>query len=132
MAHYNLVSAAAATGKTKSTILKAIKTGRISANRDDLGGWAIDPAELHRVYPLVSEKPSSEPRDTGETANEIEVLKARLEAKDEQLRQIGDERDHLRDLLADANRRVDAKDAQIAALLPAPVPRRGLFGLFRR
>ena len=48
---HNLVSAAAATGVNRSTILRAIKAGRISAQRDETNGWQIDPAELHRVFP---------------------------------------------------------------------------------
>jgi GH24 family phage-related lysozyme (muramidase) len=42
---HNLVSAAAATGVNRSTILRAIKAGRISAQRDETNGWQIDPAE---------------------------------------------------------------------------------------
>jgi hypothetical protein len=48
---YTLGQAARATGKAKPTIARAIQTGRISASRADDGSWAIDPAELHRVYP---------------------------------------------------------------------------------
>src|SRR6516225_11949611 len=48
---HNLVSAAAATGVNRSTILRAIKAGRISGQRDETNGWEIDPAELHRVFP---------------------------------------------------------------------------------
>jgi len=48
---YNLASAAAATGVNRSTVLRAIKAGRLSAQRDETGGWQIDPAELHRVFP---------------------------------------------------------------------------------
>src|SRR5262249_3168939 len=43
---YNLASAAAATGVNRSTVLRAIKAGRLSAQRDETGGWQIDPAEL--------------------------------------------------------------------------------------
>lgn len=130
---YNLVSAAAATGKTKSTILKAIKNGRISASKDELGGWSIDPAELHRVYPVVSVNRPSERGDTGETVNETEVLKARLDAmsellrsKDELLEQVQGERDNLRD-----------QNARLTALLPRPEPvaepkKRGLLGWLKR
>ncbi|CAK0765202.1 conserved hypothetical protein [Gammaproteobacteria bacterium] len=42
--------AADSTGKSKSSILRAIQSGRISAQRDDLGQWLIDPSELYRVY----------------------------------------------------------------------------------
>ena len=43
-------SSAGATGRTKPTILRAIQLGKISAQKDEHGGWQIDPAELHRVY----------------------------------------------------------------------------------
>jgi excisionase family DNA binding protein len=43
-------SAAELTGKDRSTILRAIETGRLSATRDDRGHYLIDPAELERVY----------------------------------------------------------------------------------
>jgi excisionase family DNA binding protein len=54
---YTLGQAAKATGMSKSTILRAIKSSKISANKSDSGGeWTIDPAELHRVYPPVAER----------------------------------------------------------------------------
>ena len=49
---YTLGQAAKAVGKAKGTISNAIKSGRLSANRNDKGQYEIDPAELHRVYPL--------------------------------------------------------------------------------
>jgi hypothetical protein len=50
---YTLGEAARASGKSKSTIAKAIKSGRISAVRGVDGSYQIDPAELHRVYPVT-------------------------------------------------------------------------------
>jgi len=41
MAQYTLTEAAKATGKSKSTILRSIRAGRISAVRDELSG--LDP-----------------------------------------------------------------------------------------
>ena len=38
-------------GKHKSTVLDAIRKGRLSAHRDEKNQWQIDPAELFRVYP---------------------------------------------------------------------------------
>jgi hypothetical protein len=52
---YSLKQAAEATGKTKTTILRAIQTSKISATKDTLGAWQIDPAELHRVYKPVGD-----------------------------------------------------------------------------
>jgi excisionase family DNA binding protein len=51
---YTLGEAAKATGLTKPTLSKAIKSGRISAVRNDNGSYTIDPSELHRVFPPAS------------------------------------------------------------------------------
>jgi hypothetical protein len=48
---YTLAEAAQACGVNRSTILRAIKSGRISGQRDDAGVWSVEPAELHRVFP---------------------------------------------------------------------------------
>ena len=37
-----------------SAPLRAIKAGRLSATRDDIGQWAIDPSELFRVFPALA------------------------------------------------------------------------------
>ena len=50
---YSLVEAATACGINRSTVLRAIKAGKISASKDEQGEWRIEPAELHRVYPPV-------------------------------------------------------------------------------
>src|SRR5947209_18963422 len=51
---YTLTEDAQATGKVRSTIFKACKTGKISYVTDEHAEIRIDPAELHRVYPPVS------------------------------------------------------------------------------
>ena len=59
---YNLATAALATGVNKSTILRAIKAGRLSATRDETG-WTIEVAELHRVFaPLPAAATAEQPR----------------------------------------------------------------------
>ena len=40
-------------GLTKHAILKAIREGRISANKNENGQWVIEPVELYRVYEPV-------------------------------------------------------------------------------
>lgn len=51
---YTLGKAAKTTGKSKTSILRGIRKGLFSANKDEfLGVWQIDPSELHRVYPLI-------------------------------------------------------------------------------
>jgi helix-turn-helix protein len=48
---YTLAEAAAACGLDKSTVRRAVRSGRISGTRDDLGVWHVEAAELHRVFP---------------------------------------------------------------------------------
>lgn len=45
---YSLAAAAAATGLNKTSILRAIKSGKISGTKDALGQWWVE-AELDRV-----------------------------------------------------------------------------------
>ena len=52
---YTLGQAAKVVGMSKTSILRSIKAGRISAGRDEFGQWAIEPCELHRVYPALTE-----------------------------------------------------------------------------
>src|SRR5262245_23794774 len=46
---YSLEAAAAATGLNKASILRAIKSRKISGRKDALGRWWVEPAELHRL-----------------------------------------------------------------------------------
>jgi excisionase family DNA binding protein len=59
---YTLGQAAKATGKTKSTIQRAVKSGKISAYFDG-HAYAIDPAELHRVFLPLDQKDGYERND---------------------------------------------------------------------
>src|SRR3954463_8930068 len=50
MATLSIRDAARQAGVSRSSILRAIQSGRMSAPRKDDGGYAIDPAELFRVF----------------------------------------------------------------------------------
>jgi excisionase family DNA binding protein len=52
-----LAEAAQATGLNRSTILRAIKGGRITGTRDESGAWVVEPVELQRVFPPASATP---------------------------------------------------------------------------
>jgi excisionase family DNA binding protein len=86
---YTLGEAAKATGKSKATISKAIKSGRISAHKDETGTFHIDPSELHRVYPPTASSEQDEtPVNTpvkSDIDGTIRELQARLEAAHERL-----------------------------------------------
>lgn len=78
---YTLGEAARATGLNKTTVLKAIRTGKISGMKDEHGQWSIEPCELHRVYPPRSEATGAdnEHGNDGQPTN-IEVQLAELRA----------------------------------------------------
>lgn len=121
---YTLGEAAKATGKSKATISKAIKSGRISAKKDETGTFCIDPAELHRVYaPTVSiehnETPKATPEDR-EKSGLIRELQARLEAANERL---ADKEEIISDLREDR----DKWRQQATALLTDQRPRSGFW-----
>lgn len=99
----SLREAAGQAGTSKSTILRAIQSGRLSANRTDEGGYSIDPSELNRVYPARSAPVAGErhaDRSTGQDASppappvsseatvELRVRNATLEAELSALRLI--------------------------------------------
>ena len=81
---YTLGIAARGTGPSKSTIHRAIKAGRVSAGRSDTGDYAIDPADLHRVFPPVDAAARSGNDCVTQNANpseqgEVALRHARLE-----------------------------------------------------
>lgn len=86
---YTLGEAAKATGKSKATISKAIKSGRVSAHKDESGTFHIDPSELHRVYPPADFSERLETHTNTPTRMNIDgtirELQARLEAAHERL-----------------------------------------------
>jgi excisionase family DNA binding protein len=115
---YTLGQAAKATGKSKPTIQRAIKSGSISAAKADDGSYEINPSELHRVFPPVTSASNAEqalkqsvpPSDTVALQREIELLRERLTDKDGV---IDDLRQRL-DTEAEERRRTQA---QLTALL---------------
>lgn len=82
--------AAKRTGKSVPTITRAIKSGKISAEKSGSGGYLIDPAELFRVFPAVaklnaetlpmlkSETPRLPPSETHPLQEKVASLEAAL------------------------------------------------------
>ena len=97
---YTLGEAANAVGKSKATISKAIKTGRISAQKQKNGSYQIDPAELHRVYPPVSSTVESErletPSETAEKLRESIELELKLQAAEKRIAELEEDREQWR------------------------------------
>jgi len=98
---YTLGEAAKAAGKSKATISKAIKTGKISATKNDNGSFSIDPSELHRVYPappLSTERSEQSDTPQSKRLNETEIiaLRVKLEAAEKRIEDLEEDREHWR------------------------------------
>jgi hypothetical protein len=50
----SLAKAAQLSGKSKPTLCRWIKAGRLSANRNEDGSYQIDPSERARVFPFFA------------------------------------------------------------------------------
>ena len=112
---YTLGTAAKATGKSKTTIQRAISKGKISAQKDQDGSYSIDPSELHRVFPRVTDETVSSDSnlDTSRPHDETPELRAKIEALEAMLVR---EREALDEVREDR----DAWKQQATALLEAP------------
>lgn len=99
--HYSLKQAAKVTGKDRSTIQRAIKSGRLSAKTTEAGTYEIDPAELHRVFPFVvrneGESVATQQNAPPATAGENRELAATIEHLRDLLSRIEGERDEWRE-----------------------------------
>lgn len=98
---YTLGQAAKAVGKSKATLSKAIKSGKMSAVRQDDGSFSIDPSELHRVYPptppsTVHSEQSETPQETAVNTNEIIELRVKLEAAHKRIEDLEEDREEWR------------------------------------
>lgn len=101
----SLSEAAKATAQSKSTIWRSIKAGRLSATRTDTGEFQIDPAELHRVFPIgtaeqrvstaAAKRDATAADRAGTAVLEVEIagLKAMAEMLRDQLSETRKDRD---------------------------------------
>lgn len=133
---YTLGEAAKATGKNKSTINRAIKAGRISAERQADGSYRIDPAELHRVFPVqpgYAPAPVAMHQQTTPQSNPVAlaVLEERVAQLETQLRNAEQQRDQWHEqaerltmLLGAAQPSQPTPDAQPQPVASAPEPLR--------
>lgn len=99
MPELSLSQAAKLTGKSKSTINRAIKTGKFSATRHDDGSYSIDPAELARVFeiepPEGAKRRDAEPDGT-RLRERIETLETMLNREREVSADLKEDRDRWR------------------------------------
>lgn len=120
---YTLNEAAKATGKSKTTIHRALKSGKVSATKMDSGAYAIEPAELHRVFPPVPTERNAERSDRNDAEhprNDQRTLHIQLEIIEKERER---ERQQLQEMIADLREDRDRWRQQATALLEDKRPR---------
>jgi hypothetical protein len=92
-----LNQAAREAGRSKATILEAIRGGRLSAPKDELGRYQIDHAELFRVYQPTTQRPGTETAtDPLSPTMETTLLRQKVELLERIIQGIENERNDLR------------------------------------
>lgn len=133
--------AALQVGKSKATIIRHIKNGKLSADRDDSGAYHIDPSELARVYHVETGDPSHKvsrdtTRDSGETlknSNDIAILQVKLDAANKALEDRDRELHHRDKTIDDLRSRLDTEGEErrkLTAMLTDQRPK-GLWARLR-
>lgn len=126
---YTLNKAAKLSGRAKSTISNAIKEGRLSASKNDNGGYEIDGAELARVFPFPVGDQSIVPAQNTQVQHENSGLDVEVKLLREQLA----DRDGT---ITDLRQRLDTEGEERRALTAMLTSqkgqggKRGFFGLF--
>ena len=121
--------AAKETGVSIPTITRALKSGKLSGERVEGGGWLIDAAELFRVFPAVTPVSDETPDTLGhETRNvtgvlevEIKMLREMLESMKRREADLMEDRDHWREQAERATKLIAAP----VVVPAAPMPQQG-------
>ena len=114
-----LAQAAEATGRSRSTLLRAIRKGQISASRDAAGGFLVEESELSRMFPI---RPDGAPDDAAlpslaEALARLDAAEARIADKDTTIADLRHRLDEERAERRQTSDRLAAAQERIAALL---------------
>jgi hypothetical protein len=107
----NLTEAARAIGRNRTTVFRAIKTGKISAIRDEATGeWLIEPAELFRIYTVAPDAMETTTKDMARNGDSADYGNGAILRNSDSGDRSNDEAGELRELRA----RLDAAALRIA------------------
>lgn len=105
MVKLSLNKAAKEAGVAKSTLLDALSTGRMSAEKNEKGHWEIDPSELFRVFSKTSSaehgKPIQTPLENHQKTTQNSALQIEVKMLREQIERMDAERERERSQLTD-------------------------------
>src|SRR3954466_13774140 len=114
-----LAQAAEATGRSRSTLLRTIRKGQISASRDAAGGFLVDESELSRVFPIRGHD-AADARPLPSLAAalaRLEAADARIADKDTTIADLRHRLDEERAERRQTTAQLSAAQERIAALL---------------
>lgn len=124
MAELSLAQAAKLTGKSKSTLTRAIKSGRMSAARRADGTFGLDPAELLRVYPDAVHGASDGASRNGDPVASDAAQQSEISALRDDLAEARQQAAVAQALADERARSLEAAERNLAdlrRLLPAPL-----------
>jgi len=135
---YTLSEAAKATGKNKTTIQRAIKSGKISAAKGNSGSYEIDPSELHRVFPPTATQRDAQHEQsnvaqhdnlppTNRNLDRILELEKELAVARERANGLEAQKEQMTDTINDLRKRLDSSEGRVTALLSDNRPKRSFF-----
>lgn len=109
-----LTEATEQTSKSKSTLIRAIKSGKLSAQRNEHGDYRVEPSELFRVYKPVTHQDES--KNASAQQADIDLIAPELL---EMIREKDQQLNELRNDLKDTNQRLNEhREASRALMSP--------------
>jgi hypothetical protein len=135
MAQLSLGQAAKQVGKSKSTITRAIQSGKLSAQRQDDNSYKIEPSELFRVWPATGAQPDDDATPKTPQDDETSSMQSRIELLEALLEREKDAAGDLRGTIDDLRKRLDKAEDRVTALIAPEATRgarEGLLGRLRR
>ncbi len=111
---------------SRPTLTKALKSGKISGEKDGKGVWRVDPSELSRVYnPRRKEQEIEHQPEQLRNTHDFNYLQGKVDALEAQIEDLKEQRDK-------AEERASSSDARLYGLLqdmrPAPSLLQRIFG----
>lgn len=120
-----LGAAAKMTGLNKTTLSRHIKAGRLSAQRVDGGGYAIDASELARVYELRPDATGTRPETRSDARPGGDSLATQPATADALVAELRAQLAQSQATVEDLRTRLDASETRLDRLLlslPSPAP----------
>lgn len=123
MSGLTLSQAAKTLGKSKSTLNRAIKTGRLTATRNEDGTFSIDPSELYRAFPDLPQNAHHEPSSERLRTPVPDELQSRINLLEQLLEKERDTVVREREIAADLKEDRDRWRQQATSLLADQRPK---------